>query len=231
MTEHPTRPLRFGVVAPMTGDVGAWRDEVRRIADLGYSTLLAADVPGWQPVPAVSLAVRGPRTRAVTAEFADTVNFAQTPLEDRRVVMEPAAEVILRRREEGGFSYVVGANAVEALVPAVASWLVADPLSESYRGAMSVEIRQSDLRNDNAAVMRRVAAGESFVVTVNGRPVADVVPHRRHTGRRRFVPVGELAQAFAADPVPDPAAWRADLRSAEGDLAPDEPSDPFTAHR
>ncbi len=40
---------------------------------------------------------------------------------------------------------------------------------EMLIGAMSVEIRQSVLRNDNAAVMRRVAAGESFVVTVNGR--------------------------------------------------------------
>ena len=47
---------------------------------------------------------------------------------------------------------------------------------------MSVVIRQSELRNDNAAVMRRVAEGESFVVTVNGRPVADVVPHRREYG-------------------------------------------------
>ncbi len=57
---------------------------------------------------------------------------------------------------------------------------------------MSLEIRQSELRNDNAAVMRRVAGGESFVVTVNGRAVADVVPHRRDTGRRRFVPLRAL---------------------------------------
>ena len=62
---------------------------------------------------------------------------------------------------------------------------------------MSVVIQQSGLRNDNAAVMRRVAEGESFVVTVNGRPVADVVPHRRDTGRHRFVPVAEVAEAFA----------------------------------
>ncbi len=92
---------------------------------------------------------------------------------------------------------------------------------------MSVEIRQSDLRNDNAAVMRRVAGGESFVVTVNGRPVADVVPHRPGTGRRRFVPVAELAEAFAADPVPDPGAWLADLAAADRVFGPDEPTDPF----
>jgi alkanesulfonate monooxygenase SsuD/methylene tetrahydromethanopterin reductase-like flavin-dependent oxidoreductase (luciferase family) len=51
-----TRPFRFGVVAPVT-DVGTWRDEVCRIADLGYSTLLMPDVPGWQPAPGPTLAV------------------------------------------------------------------------------------------------------------------------------------------------------------------------------
>lgn len=92
---------------------------------------------------------------------------------------------------------------------------------------MSMEIRQSDLRNDNAAVMRRVAQGESIVVTVNGRPVADVVPHRRDPGKRRFVPVTELAAAFAAAPVPDATAWRADLSATEEIFGPDEPTDPF----
>ena len=52
-----TRPFRFGVVAPLTTDLPAWRDRVRRIADAGYSTLLMPDVPGWQPAPAPTLAV------------------------------------------------------------------------------------------------------------------------------------------------------------------------------
>lgn len=51
------RPFRFGVVAPLTGDLPTWRDQVRRIADLGYSTLLMPDVPGWQPAPAPTLAL------------------------------------------------------------------------------------------------------------------------------------------------------------------------------
>ncbi|MEV1293044.1 type II toxin-antitoxin system prevent-host-death family antitoxin [Pseudonocardia sp. NPDC049635] len=92
---------------------------------------------------------------------------------------------------------------------------------------MSQEIRQSDLRNDNASVMRRVAAGESFVVTVNGRPVADVVPHQQGTGRRRFVPVSELVDAFAAEPVLDPAAWQADLAAADELFSGDDITDPF----
>ena len=51
------RPFRFGVVAPVEPDLGTWRDRVRRIADLGYSTLLMPDVPGWQPSPAPALAM------------------------------------------------------------------------------------------------------------------------------------------------------------------------------
>src|SRR5439155_20058815 len=50
------RPFRFGVVAPLTIDLPAWRDRVRRIADSGYSTLLMPDVPRWQPAPAPTLA-------------------------------------------------------------------------------------------------------------------------------------------------------------------------------
>lgn len=100
-------------------------------------------------------------------------------------------------------------------------------LQERYDNAMGEVIRQSELRNDNARVMRRVAEGESFVVTVNGRPVADVVPHRRDSGRRRFVPVAEIACAFATAPAPDAAAWVADLAGAESDLGPDGPTDPF----
>src|SRR5215470_10866184 len=50
------RPFRFGVVAPLRTDLPAWRDQVRRIADLGFSTLLMPDVQQWQPAPAPTLA-------------------------------------------------------------------------------------------------------------------------------------------------------------------------------
>lgn len=50
------RPFRFGVVAPLTSDLPRWRDQVRRIADYGYSTLLMPDVPQWQPAPGPALA-------------------------------------------------------------------------------------------------------------------------------------------------------------------------------
>src|SRR4029077_11706344 len=51
------RPFRFGVVAPLRTDLPAWRDQVRRIADSGFSTLLMPDVQQWQPAPGPTLAV------------------------------------------------------------------------------------------------------------------------------------------------------------------------------
>src|SRR5438045_4771269 len=51
------RPFRFGVVAPLRTDLPAWREQVRRIADSGFSTLLMPDVQQWQPAPGPTLAV------------------------------------------------------------------------------------------------------------------------------------------------------------------------------
>lgn len=92
---------------------------------------------------------------------------------------------------------------------------------------MSDTIRQSDLRNDNAAIMRRVARGESFVVTVNGRPVADLVPHQRESPRRKFVPAREMARAMADLPEVDAPAWARDLAEADELFGPDIPEDPW----
>lgn len=52
-----TRPFRFGVVAPILTDLPTWQDGVRRVADLGYSTVLMPDVPGLQPAPGPALAI------------------------------------------------------------------------------------------------------------------------------------------------------------------------------
>ena len=52
-----SRPFRFRVVAPVLTDVGSWRDQLRRLADWGYSTVLMPDVPQWQPAPGPTLAM------------------------------------------------------------------------------------------------------------------------------------------------------------------------------
>lgn len=70
-------------------------------------------------------------------------------------------------------------------------------------------IPQRELRNDNARVIAAVAAGESFVVTRNGVPVAELRPIERV--RRSFIPKTELAALAAAGPHLDLAQFRADL--------------------
>jgi prevent-host-death family protein len=70
-------------------------------------------------------------------------------------------------------------------------------------------IPQRELRNDNARVIEAVAGGESFVVTRNGVPVAELRPIKRVS--RSFVPKAELMALAAAGPHVDSEQFRADL--------------------
>lgn len=76
----PAAPFRFGVVAPVMSSPAVWRDEVRRIADQGYSTVLMPDVPGWQPAPGPALAVAASLTnlRVGTWVYASPLRPAST---------------------------------------------------------------------------------------------------------------------------------------------------------
>ncbi len=93
---------------------------------------------------------------------------------------------------------------------------------------MSETIKQSELRNNNAEIMRRVADGESFTVTVHGQPVADLVPHQRQTHRRRrLVPAAEFDAALAQLPPVDVEQWRRDFAEADDIFGEDLPTDPW----
>lgn len=74
---------------------------------------------------------------------------------------------------------------------------------------MARTIAQRELRNDNAKVIKAVAAGESFVVTHNGVPVAELRPIRQT--RRTFVPTAELLALVGTGPRIDREQFRADL--------------------
>jgi prevent-host-death family protein len=74
------------------------------------------------------------------------------------------------------------------------------------------EITQRELRNESGEIMRRLDAGESFVVTRNGVPVGELTPMRR----RRFVRADALAAVFAGAPPVDAARLRADLDAVAG---------------
>lgn len=75
-----SRPLRFGAVVPITTDLPTWRDQLRRVADSGYSTILMPDVPQWQPAPGPALAVAATITdlRVGTWVYAAPVRPAWT---------------------------------------------------------------------------------------------------------------------------------------------------------
>ncbi len=67
-------------------------------------------------------------------------------------------------------------------------------------------IPQRELRNDISSVLRRVEHGESFTITVNGRPVAELGP-LRPSGR----PPANLDAILARTPVDE--HWAADLQA------------------
>ncbi|MGH9305089.1 MAG: type II toxin-antitoxin system Phd/YefM family antitoxin [Acidimicrobiales bacterium] len=90
---------------------------------------------------------------------------------------------------------------------------------------MATVIPQRELRNNNADILNRVEAGESFVVTRNGVAVADVTPHAERNGPPMFPKAKDLAvQRRAANgPVPDRQAWLRDIRDAGGGAVDDDP--------
>ena len=69
------------------------------------------------------------------------------------------------------------------------------------------EITQRELRNDSGEIMRRLDAGETFIVTRNGVPVGELTPLRRH----RFVAAEAAVALFGAAPPVDYRTLRADL--------------------
>ena len=74
---------------------------------------------------------------------------------------------------------------------------------------MSRTIPQRELRNDNAGLIAAVAAGETFIVTRNGEPVAELRPIR--PGRRTFVTRDEVLDPTGATVRIDPRRFREDL--------------------
>ncbi len=76
-------------------------------------------------------------------------------------------------------------------------------------------IPQKELRNQVGDILRRVEAGETFTVTVAGRPVAELRPARR----RRWVSGPTLAEIWQGPP---PGSWDDDLAGLGAEL-----TDPF----
>ena len=71
-------------------------------------------------------------------------------------------------------------------------------------------ITQRVLRNESAAILRDMQAGQSVIVTPNGTPVAELKP----VSPRRFVSGAAVAEAAQTMPRIDAARFRADLEAA-----------------
>jgi prevent-host-death family protein len=91
---------------------------------------------------------------------------------------------------------------------------------------MATLIAQRELRNNNADILNRVEAGESFVVTRNGVAVADVVPHSERRQPPMFPSTKDLTarRRRTVDSAPDRDAWVRDIREADR-LVDDDPLD------
>jgi antitoxin (DNA-binding transcriptional repressor) of toxin-antitoxin stability system len=82
--------------------------------------------------------------------------------------------------------------------------------------ARDVSIRE--LRNSTSAVVSELEAGERLTLTVNRRPVADILPHVAE--RDPWVPASELRRIVREAPAdPDLLDDLAEIRSAELDDA------------
>jgi prevent-host-death family protein len=75
------------------------------------------------------------------------------------------------------------------------------------------EVGLRELRQNASEVVRRVEAGESFTVTVSGRPAAQLVP----AGGRRWRRYDQVADVLAGAGAPGLAADRDELDHAVRD--------------
>jgi len=83
---------------------------------------------------------------------------------------------------------------------------------------MSRNVSIRELRNSTAAVVSEIEAGERLTLTVNRRPVADILPHSEE--RDPWVPAAELRRIVRESPADaDLLGDLAAVREAEIDEA------------
>jgi alkanesulfonate monooxygenase SsuD/methylene tetrahydromethanopterin reductase-like flavin-dependent oxidoreductase (luciferase family) len=199
-----------------------WREEVRRIADHGYSTVLMPDVPGWQPAPGPALAVAASLTnlRVGTWVYASPLRPASTlaweahsmsVLTDGRFDLgigtgRPGLEELLR---ELGLPILTAGQRVTRIQDAVA-------LLREYDGPDRHTPVVMAVRGPKArALAAEVADMVTFVMSPDDRR-DEVVQMARDLLAVREIPVavhvsvvGDTVAPFMASPDTDPAELRA----------------------
>jgi len=234
VTKPTTKPFRFGAVCPLRGDLSAWRDQVRRIADSGYSTLLMPDVPGWQPAPGPALALASTLAdmRIGTWVYASPVRPAWTTAWEAH-----SLSVLSEGRFEMGIG--LGRPGIEDQLRELG--LPLTPPSERLAQVRDTvaALRQLDGADLHTPVViavrgpkaQALAAEIADTVTFAGMPnepgvefarLARDFRARRDVERALHVPVvGNTVAPFMCPPDTDPAALRAVNSLA---ILPDDPA-------
>lgn len=103
---------------------------------------------------------------------------------------------------------------VPNLIPSARPWY--GVVRRDYDGGVltpenqAVDISVRQFVADSGSVTRGLRQGRSYTLTLNGQPLARIVPVRQ----RLAVPRDEVLTQFAAAPVIDPAELRADVDEA-----------------
>jgi alkanesulfonate monooxygenase SsuD/methylene tetrahydromethanopterin reductase-like flavin-dependent oxidoreductase (luciferase family) len=214
--------FRFGVVTPVLDGQAAWRDQVRRLADQGYGTVLVPDVPGWQPAPSVALATAASLTelRVGTWVYAAPLRPASTLAWEAHSLSEvtggrfdlgigtgrPGIEDLLR---ELGLPVLDPAQRVARIRDAVA--LLREHDGPDLHTPVVMAVRGPRAR----ALAAEIADMVTFVITPDDQR-SDLVRVAQELRAVREIPValhvsvvGDVVAPFMTGPDTDPAALRA----------------------
>ncbi len=184
-----TRPFRFIAPAPrLTGDPARWRAEVRRIEDLGFSTLSVGDhlSQGWVLEPVTAMTVAAEATEPPPGALAGPGQRLPAP---RRAAQgrSPRLDVFSGGRVELG----IGAGWMAADYDAAG--IPMDPPGRADRAARGVPRRPDGAVRPGAGDLLRASTTRSGTST--GLPEAGAAAPAAVAGRRR-----RTADALARGP-------------------------------
>ncbi|MFR9804974.1 LLM class flavin-dependent oxidoreductase [Pseudonocardia sp. RS010] len=223
-----SRPFRFGVVAAPQGPGGAWAARARRVADLGYSTLLAPDnLHLHAPLPALAAAAAAaPGLRVCPFVLAAPLRTA------RATAWEAHTMTALT---DGRFDLGLGTGRPAARAEAEAlgmPWGTATERLEQVRAAVAA-LRELDGETRTPVLMAAsgpkalaLAAEVADVVTLAARPTTSRTEVARMAGDLR-ARAGDRDPEIAmnlfvvGDEIPDQAIRWAGPGAAEALRDPD----------
>lgn len=230
------RSFRFGVVTPIRTDLQAWRGQVRRIADSGFSTLLMPDVQQWQPSPGPTLAVAA----TLTDLRVGTWVYASPLRTSANLAWEAHSLSVLT---EGRFEMGIGAGrpGIEDELRELGLPVLTPGQRVSQMGDTVTSLRELDgpdlrtpvvmaVRGPKAQALAAELADTVTFATMPGDSRAGIIrlaTEFRALGEQELANhvavVGDAVSPFMAPPDTDPAA----LRAADSLLV--LPSDPKAA--